>query len=303
MKKLFATLLLALTPTLTLFSQDPIFTQAYSAGMYLNPALTGEQKGYKANINYRNQWPLISGFYKTTNIGIQKRWNKYGWGFGLMVQGDNAGDVIFTSNFAFLISKWFRINDKTAISIGLNTSYQEKTLDNSKLSFGDPSILYMEEKGIQTVSYINFSLGILFKYKYGNFGLVANNFLEPNQGFYPGGSEPYRIRTTAHNTIEIPINDKWKVGHTIIYHKQADSKALITYFTAQFKWLKWCAGYCARNAAIGGIGLVFPRININYTYEYTVSKLTNATGGAHEIGMSFRFGNKKEYGDKESLSF
>ncbi|MFZ9848725.1 MAG: type IX secretion system membrane protein PorP/SprF, partial [Flavobacteriales bacterium] len=67
--------------------------------------------------------------------------------------------------------------------------------------------------------------------------------------------------------------------------------------------LKWCTGYYAGNAAIGGIGLVFPRFNINYTYEYTVSKLTNATGGSHEIGMSFRFGNKKEYGDKGSLSF
>ena len=54
---------------------------------------------------------------------------------------------------------------------------------------------------------------------------------------------------------------------------------------------------------IAGGGLCFPRFSINYTYETTISTLTNATGGAHEIGMSFRFGNKKEYGDKGSLSF
>ncbi|MFZ9847829.1 MAG: hypothetical protein ACO3EE_06705, partial [Flavobacteriales bacterium] len=49
MKKLVFAILLALTPTLTLLAQDPVFTQAYSAGMYLNPALAGEQKGFKLN--------------------------------------------------------------------------------------------------------------------------------------------------------------------------------------------------------------------------------------------------------------
>ena len=57
------------------------------------------------------------------------------------------------------------------------------------------------------------------------------------------------------------------------------------------------------NAIIAGGGLCFPRFSINYTYETTISTLTNATGGAHEIGMSFRFGNKKEYGDQGCLSF
>jgi type IX secretion system PorP/SprF family membrane protein len=304
MKKPIATLALFLTLTPTLFSQDPVFTQAYSAGMYLNPALTGEQKGYKINFNHRNQWPNTSGFYQTTNIGLQKRWNKYGWGFGCMFQGDNAGDVIFTSTASFLISKWIKFSENSSLSLGFNTSYQEKTLDNSKLTFGNPlNNSQQPEVGMQTVSYINFSTGILFRYKYGNAGLVANNFLEPNQSFYPGGNESYITRTTAHNTIEIPINEKWKVGNTIVLHSQGGSQAAITYFTAQYKWLKWCAGYYARNAAIGGIGIFLPRFTINYTYEYTLSKLTNSTGGAHEIGMSFRFGNKKEYGDKGSLSF
>ncbi|MFZ9954799.1 MAG: PorP/SprF family type IX secretion system membrane protein [Flavobacteriales bacterium] len=304
MKKLVFAILLALTPTLTLLAQDPVFTQAYSAGMYLNPALAGEQKGFKLNINHRNQWPSISGFYKTTNIGLQKRWDKYGWGFGIMFQGDNSSDVIFTSNLGLVISKWFRINDKTSLSFGLNSSYQSKGVDFSKLTFGDPlDPLANNQAGYQQISYPNFSLGTLFKYKMGNLGLVANNFLAPNQSFYPGGNVSLPMRLTAHHTIEFPLGEKWKIGNTIILHTQAGAEAAITYFTAQYKWLKWCAGYYAGNAAIGGIGLVFPRFNINYTYEYTVSKLTNATGGSHEIGMSFRFGNKKEYGDKGSLSF
>ena len=304
MKKLIATLALFLSLTPTLFSQDPVFTQAYSAGMYLNPALTGELKGYKANFNHRNQWPSISGFYRTTNIGLQKRWDKYGWGFGLIFENDNSSDVMFTSNLGLVISKWFRINEKSSLSFGLNSSYQSKRADFSKLIFGDPLDPYANNQaGYQQISYPNFSLGTLFKYKLGNLGLVANNFMEPNQSFYPGGNVSLPTRFTAHHTIEFPLGENWKIGNTIVLHAQAGSEAAITYFTAQYRWLKWCAGYYAGNAAISGIGLVFPRININYTYEYTVSKLTNSTGGSHEIGMSFRFGNKKEYGDKGSLSF
>ena len=293
----------AITLSLSLLSQDPIFTQAYSSGMYLNPALTGEQKGYKLNINYRNQWPSLSGFYRTNSLGLQKRWDKYGWGFGFLFENDNSADVMFTSNFGLVVSKWFKITEKSSLSFGLNTSYQTKIVDFSKLTFGDPLDPNANNQGgYQQINYINFSFGTLFKYKIGNLGLVANNFLMPNQSFF-GGNSRLPVRISLHHTIEIPLGEKWKIGNTTLIHSQSGTQALITYFTAQYKWLKWCAGYRLNDAAIGGIGLVFPRFAINYTYEYTVSQLTNSTGGSHEASLSLRFGNKKEYGDKESLSF
>lgn len=303
MKKLAAVICLALAPTFTLLSQDPVFTQAYTSGMYLNPALTGEQKGYKINFNHRNQWPSISGFYKSRSLGLQKRWDKYGWGFGFLFENDNSADVMFTSNLGLVASKWFKINEHSSISFGLTSALQTKAVDFSKLVFIDPNITSPNNNQvIEQISYPNFSLGTLYKYKLGNVGVVANNLLRPNQSFF-GTNSPLPIRLSLHHSIEFPLGEKWKVGNTIVFHNQAGAQAAIIYFNAQYKWLKWCVGYYSNNAALGGLGLVFPRFNINYTYEYTVSKLTNSTGGAHEIGMSFRFGNKKEYGDKGSLSF
>jgi type IX secretion system PorP/SprF family membrane protein len=313
MKKLVIAILLALAPTLTLFSQDPVFTQAYSAGMYLNPALTGEQKGYKASVNYRNQWPSISGNYVTTVIGIQKSFAKNHLGVGLNILGDAAGSgTLNTTGIGLLFSERFGLLNKIEGAWGINASFYQKTVDVSGLTFGnniDPKLGFTNSSPNDpnfnsTISYFNISCGIIVKYAFGNTGVVYNNINTPNKSFYSGSTSRLPARLTIHNTYYILSKSPvWKLSHTIVYNHQADFNAIITYFTAQYKWLKWCAGYYSSNALIGGLGIAFPRFNINYTYEYTISKLTNATGGSHEIGMSFRFGNKKEYGDKGCLSF
>ena len=314
MKKLFATLLLALTPTLTLFSQDPIFTQAYSAGMYLNPALTGEQKGFKANLNYRNQWPLISGNYITNLYGVQKRIDSIGLGVGINILQDEQGQgTLNTTGIGLVISKWVKFSDKINLSWGVNTSFYQKTVDMSKLTFGDmidsklgfTNNASSDPNFNSTVSYINFTSGVLIQYKEGNTGFTYSNINTPNQSFYTGSSSRLPARLTLHNTTIYTISKilDWKIAHTIVLNKQQDFYSLSTYATSQFKWFKLCTGFSTMNAIIAGGGLCFPRFSINYTYETTISTLTNATGGAHEIGMSFRFGNKKEYGDKGSLSF
>ncbi|WP_343789462.1 type IX secretion system membrane protein PorP/SprF, partial [Wandonia haliotis] len=46
-------------------AQDPIFTQFYANPLYLNPALAGTHGCPRFALNYRNQWPAISGNFVT----------------------------------------------------------------------------------------------------------------------------------------------------------------------------------------------------------------------------------------------
>lgn len=313
MKKLVALIFLALAPTFTLLAQDPIFTQAYSSGMYLNPALTGELKGFVTNAQYRNQWPNISGNYVTSLFGIQKRFDSLGLGVGVNLIHDEAGQAtLATTGIGLVVSKWFKTGKKSAISLGFNASYYEKTIDVSKLTFGnmiDPKTGFTNDTNSTSlntsVSYLTLSAGLLVKYANGNSGITISNFNTPNESFVSGGHSNLPIKLTIHNTNVYSINKalNWKFSHTIIYNRQQDFQSLIGYITTQFKWFKVCTGYSTMNSIIAGGGIALPRFNINYIYETTISKLTKATGGAHEIGMSFRFGNKKEYGDAGSLSF
>ena len=64
--RIFA-LVLTLTTVFTedMLAQDPEFTQFYANPLYLNPAFAGTARCPRVNLNYRNQWPGISGTYVT----------------------------------------------------------------------------------------------------------------------------------------------------------------------------------------------------------------------------------------------
>ena len=46
-------------------AQEPTFTQFYANPLYLNPAFAGSNKCPRVNLNYRNEWPNLSGNYVT----------------------------------------------------------------------------------------------------------------------------------------------------------------------------------------------------------------------------------------------
>ena len=50
---------------LKVYSQDPTFTQFYSNPVYLNPALAGSSGCPRIGLNYRNEWPQLTGNYVT----------------------------------------------------------------------------------------------------------------------------------------------------------------------------------------------------------------------------------------------
>jgi hypothetical protein len=64
MKKILFSLLFSFN-CLVLLAQDPTFTQFYANPVYLNPALAGSSGCPRVALNYRNQWPQLTGNYVT----------------------------------------------------------------------------------------------------------------------------------------------------------------------------------------------------------------------------------------------
>ena len=54
-------------------AQDPIFTQFYSNPIYLNPAFAGSRVCPRFALNYRNEWPNISGNFITTAAAYDQK--------------------------------------------------------------------------------------------------------------------------------------------------------------------------------------------------------------------------------------
>src|SRR4051812_35446442 len=83
-----------------LFAQDPEFTQFYANPLYLNPAFAGSARCPRAVMNYRNQWPSISGTFVTYNVSWDRHVDLLKGGVGLMLTEDRAGQGTLNS-FAF----------------------------------------------------------------------------------------------------------------------------------------------------------------------------------------------------------
>lgn len=56
----------------SVYAQDPEFTQFYANPLYLNPAFAGSQRCPRVALNYRNQWPALSGTFVTSSASYDQ---------------------------------------------------------------------------------------------------------------------------------------------------------------------------------------------------------------------------------------
>jgi len=79
------------------FAQDPQFTQFYANPIYLNPAFAGSKRCPRVNMNYRNQWPAISGTFVTYSASFDMDVNALHGGIGGHFMADRAGEGTLNS--------------------------------------------------------------------------------------------------------------------------------------------------------------------------------------------------------------
>ena len=290
-------LLVLFIGSLTLKAQDPHFSQIFTPSMYLNPALTGSLNGWVANTQYRNQWPEIEGNYITTHFGLQKKLNKPNIGLGLSLLSDQEGGVISTTAVGFNFSKKWKFSDLVDLSTGLNTELRSRSVDWSELTFGsqiNPQVGFTSTTNevISTITYFNLSLGLDLRIQNANIGFVASNLLQPDESVYGGGYLP--MRNSIYGRYLFELNDALSFIPVVKYENQGDFSQFVMGSSVRYKFITSFVGFRNEDAAIVGLGVFFNRFRFNYTYDITTSKLSNETGGAHEVGLIFRFGGGEE---------
>ena len=71
--------------------QDPQFSQFYASPLYLGPSMAGAGESSRVILNYRDQWPKLSGRYITYALSFDHFIHRYKSGVGLLLLHDNAG--------------------------------------------------------------------------------------------------------------------------------------------------------------------------------------------------------------------
>jgi type IX secretion system PorP/SprF family membrane protein len=303
MRKLY---LLMLSLSLLTFNraraQDPQFTQFYANPLYLNPAFAGSNICPRININYRNQWPGISGTFITTCASFDRLVYKIKSGIGVMMMNDKAGQgTLRTTNVSGIYSYQVRIRKDFAVNFGLQATYGEKAIDWSKLNFGDQIDERRgfvketkEVQGFSKKSYVDLSAGFVAFTKRFYAGFAAHHLNTPDEGLI--GQSKLPMKLTAHAGAIIQVGDKQAettVSPNILYQKQQDFQQLNlgVYFTKGI--LVGGLWYRNSDAFILLIGIQKGAFKIGYSYDLTVSKLTNASAGSHELSLGLQLNCKK----------
>lgn len=307
--------------SLSLFAQDPVFSQFYMSPMQLNPALTGITYNPRISLNYRNQWPNMPNAYVTYSAAFDQYIEKWNSGLGVSVVSDIQGDGIYRSTgvtgaYAYNLA----MTDKLYMRAGLSAAFVNSRIDWNKLVFldqlnplygavdasGTPNTSQQIRPSAASVNYADVGMGLLMfsEQFYGGFSL--NHVNAPNVSLL--GDRNSRgiipLRFSAHFGGEFFINPHNKVGrrpfispNVLFTHQGNFNQVNVGAYAGLGQvsgglWFRHAFGNA--DAMIFNVGYRKGVIKAGYSYDLTLSRLGNGTsGGAHEISLTFNFDDDK----------
>lgn len=288
----------------TIEAQDAEFTQFYANPLYLNPAFAGTNKCPRININYRNQWPGLSATFITTSASYDQYVPSISGGLGLMIVNDQEAKTLSTTRVSGVYAYQLKINRKFSLRAGLEATFFQKSLDWSKLTFGD---MIDSRRGFVfdsgdiprggTRSGMDFSAGVIGFSEHYFFGFAAHHINQPDESLIKGSS-PIPIKLTGHAGAVIPLSgtsskyskdDGLSISPNILFRSQGPSNQLNMGMYVNKGPLVGGVWYRNSDAFIILLGIQANQVKIGYSYDATISKLSLASGGAHEVSMNYTF--------------
>ena len=288
-------------------AQDPTFTQFYSNPIYLNPALAGTTGCPRISLNYRNEWPQLTGNYVTYSAAFDSYVKDIKGGVGVIAMYDQQAEgTISTTMLGGIYSYNLKINRKVSFNFGVRAAYIQKYLDWEKLTFGDMidprrGFIYqtgdVPRGGRRGLFDASAGMVVFSKYFYG--GVAAHHINQPDESMILGTSK-LPVRLTAHMGGTIPIgrrgrySDGTTIKPAVIYQYQNGFQELNIGTYVKYNAITAGVWYRNRDAFIITLGIATDKLKIGYSYDLTVSKLGNGiTNGSHEVSLGINLKCRK----------
>ena len=299
-------------------AQDAHFSQFYANPLYLNPAFAGSIVCPRIVANFRDQWPAISGAYTSYSASYDQHFDALSGGIGVLFLGDKEArdGYVKTNAISLIYSYKLDLTKKVALRMALQATFQQKTLDWTKLVFPDMidpkyGVIYETQEDVKYLSKgtFDFSAGFLIYSDKVYGGVSVNHFTQPKEGFLTTGGESSRLpmKFTAHAGALLDLNKHkskttkrlgdMSISPNLIVQYQtclADEGAdfftmnLGTYFNFHpltiGVWYR--QGLKNADAIIFLFGIEYDFFKIGYSYD--MSLVNTNSGGSHEISTQFK---------------
>lgn len=285
--------------------QDVIYSQFYANPIYLNPAIAGSKLCSRLTLHYRNQWPTINSGYNSFSASYDQHVDKISGALGVIVNADVAAGGIYNAFSANGIYSYrLEVSRYIVVNAALQAGYLQHRLDWSKLTFEDQ--LNQDMPAQLNVGKIDFSAGLIGGYKESiYFGVAVNHLTRPDMSYYDGKSHRMDMRFTIHSGIYIDLRDgldgkdlrNISISPNIVYEQQGKFRQLnIGMYANNYPliagvWLRHSFGN--PDAVIALLGYQQKLYKVEYSFDYTISRLNIGSGGAHEISIAWLFNKNK----------
>lgn len=313
----------------TLKAQDPHFSQYFSSPLTLNPANTGNFDGPgRLAFNFRNQWqgvgnPFITGTASFDTDVLKKKIkgdNKLSLGFTGLYDRTTAGKL--TSNYLGTSIGYHlytrNSDDKTSkLSIGFQTSFANRRLDFSKLSFAeqftsygfDLSLPNYQNFGTANISYVDFNTGLMYTETrdYGSvyIGGSLYHITRPRESFLNDQSNRLPMRYTLHagGNWVAGLNSSI-IGSAILMGQAASIMATVglaysRQIGSEMDDIRIVFGswYRHKDAVIPYVGYMYNNFQMGLSYDVNTSGLStsNSRYRSFEISMIYSFLDRSAY--------
>jgi type IX secretion system PorP/SprF family membrane protein len=322
MKRLIVFLIFLLS-CISLQAQDPQYSQFYANSLYLSPAFAGAEQNTRAFCVSRYQWPSLDASFLTYTASSDHYFDKYNSGVGIIVNSDVATAAnLRTTEAGIMYAYQAQLSKKIVFRPALQISYVSRTIDYGKLTFGAQyndngfaggstnENLTNNKKSYADIS----SGGLIYSEKFW-LGFSADHMNRPNQSFINEESNlPTKISvfagmkflfTPAWRKRYINPDEEKSISPTILYKMQGKSDQLDVGLYGRYNKLiggMWYRGIPVKvykpertnnDALIFLVGIIHKGINIAYSYDLTISRLTVASGGSHELSVTYSIKKKK----------
>jgi len=296
-------------------AQDQHYSQFYANPLYLNPSLAGANLCPRLLFNYRNQWPSLPNSYKNYSCSFDSYFKAISGGAGVLFNNDKAGDGNLSNNrISFIYAYKLKISHNTYLQTGFEGTYSQYSIDWNNFVFGDmidmnSGMVNQNSTGEAppsktSLGIADFSTGFVINVnKFYYAGLAVHHLSEPQISFYPGSSDNTLFRKyTFHAGASIDLtNNAYKTDYSkglifspnILYQQQKNARQFaVGLYLNKFPFV---GGIWIRNnfvnfdALIALIGIQHKNIKFGYSYDLTISRIGNVSGGAHEVSTAVHF--------------
>ena len=309
-------------------AQDLEFSQYYTAKFNIAPSFAGTSEDGRLTLITRDQWPLLKNAFLTYGFAVDYSLSGMSSGLGAYATQDysNGGGYVIT-NTGIQYSYAAKLSPKWQFRPGLQITAVNKRIDLNKLTFGSQLTidgttgnLYPVNIASGNVTNFEAAVSILFYSDATWIGINADH-IPFTQNSFSGESAVIPVKFTSFGGILLK-----KIQGRLLYDRSYFYFSYLFKYQYQFKqldlgcyWAKygWEVGVWYRglpfirnnygefnnSALVFKGGIEFNYLTIGYSFDYPLTSIGIATGGAHEVSMVYLFNRNNDVKKKKRKAF